>query len=154
MNKILVLFVMMLAGIAASAQTDFSGSWKLNTSKSNLNSDFSMAPREIIIKQSGNDLNVEKHSSFQNQDFTISDKYTLDGKECINKGWRDTEKKSTAVWGDDKKSLKITSRLPMQGGEEMTINETYQLNGSTLTLDSQASSSYGDVTEKMVYDKQ
>ncbi len=154
MKKVLVVFVLAVVTMAASAQTNFSGRWKLDTSISELNDQWTMAPKSIDIKQSGNQLQVDKHASFQGNDFTISDTYTLDGKECINKGWRDTEKKSTANWSDDNKSLNITSTILMGDGGEMTIKETYQMDGDALTLDSQTSSSYGDMEEHMVYDKQ
>ena len=38
-------------------------------------------------------------------------------------------------------------------GGEMTITETYKMNGANLVIESSASSSYGDLSETMVYDK-
>lgn len=113
-----------------------------------------MAPKEIIILQDGINLNVEKHSSFQDQDFITKDKLTLDGKECINPGWQDTQKKSTAVWSDDKKSLKIISRFPMNDGGEMKITEIYKMDGTNMVIESSTTSSFGDMAETMAYDKQ
>ena len=97
---------------------------------------------------------MERHSSFQGQDFTTNDKFTLDGKECINPGWQDTQKKSTAVWSDDKESLKITTKFPMNDGSEMIIVAVYNMDGSNMVIESSASSSFGDMAETMVYDKQ
>ncbi|MBA4410376.1 MAG: hypothetical protein Q8S54_08785 [Bacteroidota bacterium] len=155
MNKIVFLLAILLASVVLSAQgIDFSGNWKLNSSKSKLNDQFSMAPKDIIVVLAGNDFDVEKHSSFQGNDFTIKDKFTLDGKECINPGWQDTEKKSTAVWADDKLSLKITSKFPMGDSGEMTIIEVYKMDGSNLVVETSASSSFGDVAETIVFDKQ
>jgi len=155
MKKIKFLVVALLISSFASAQVvNFSGNWKLNSSKSKLNDEFSMAPKEIILEQKGNDLNVEKHSSFQDQDFTTNDKLTLDGKECINPGWQDSQKKSIVTWSEDKKSLKITSKFPMNDGGEMIIVEVYKMDGSTMLIESSISSSFGDMAETMVYDKQ
>jgi len=155
MKKILTICVALLFSAAAIAQVpDLGGKWKLNNEKSKLNADFSFAPKEIIITQSGNDMTVEKHSSFGDQEFTTTDKLTLDGKECINAGFQDTQKKSTAVWSDDKTSLKVVSKMNIGDGGEMTTTEVYKLNGNNLVLDSTASSSYGDLVETMVYDKQ
>ena len=155
MKKIKFLLTALMITTVATAQTvNFSGSFKLNTSKSKLNQEFSMAPKEIIILQNGNDLNVEKHSSFQDQDFITKDKFTLDGKECINPGWQETQKKSTAVWSDDKKSLKITSRFPMNDSGEFVIVEVYKMDGNNIIIESSASSSFGDMAETMAYDKQ
>jgi len=155
MKKVKFLLAALLITTVATAQTvNFSGSFKLNTSKSKLNQEFSMAPKEIIILQNGNDLNVEKHSSFRDQDFITKDKFTLDGKECINPGWQETQKKSTAVWSDDKKSLKITSKFPMNDGGEMVIVEIYKMDSNNMIIESSSSSSFGDMAETIAYDKQ
>jgi hypothetical protein len=155
MNRILFLLATLLVSVFVSAQgIDFSGNWKLNKTSSKLNDQFSMAPHDLVVVQAGNDLNIEKHSSFQGNDFTIKDKLTLDGKECINPGWQDSQKKSTVVWSDDKQSLKITTKFPMGDNGEMTITEVYKMNNSNLVVESSASSSFGDVAETMVFDKQ
>jgi hypothetical protein len=153
-KSVFLLATLLISAIASAQVVDFSGNWKLNSSKSKLNDQFSMAPKEIIVAQKDNDFNLEKHSSFQDQDFTINDKLTLDGKECINPGWQDTQKKSTAVWSEDKKSLKITTKMSIGDGGEMTIDEVYKMDGSNLVIESSASSSYGEMAETMIYEKQ
>lgn len=152
MKKTFFLIASILFSIGVSAQMDLSGSWKLNSSKSKLGDQFSMAPKEIIVVQKGNDLSIERHSEWQDQEFTTNDKFTIDGKECVNTGFMDTEKKSTVSWSDDKKSLKITSKIPMQG-ETMTIIEVFKISDGNMVIESKASSSYGDMEETQVYDK-
>jgi len=155
MKKIKFLLAALLISSVASAQAvNFSGSWKLNTAKSKLGTEFSMAPHDIILIQKGNDLSVEKHSNFQDQEFTTNDKFTLDGKECINTGWQDSQKKSTVTWSDDKKSLKVTTKLPMNDGTEILIIEVYKMDSNNMVIETSASSSYGDMAESQVYDKQ
>ena len=155
MKKIaFLLLAFMIPAFALAQSPDFSGSWKLNTSKSKLGQEFSMAPKDIIIQQKDNDLNVEKHSSFQDQEFTINDKFTLDGRECINPGWENSQKKSTAVWSDDKKSLKITTKMNIGDGGDLTIIEIYKMDGVNMVIESNSTSSYGELVETMVYDKQ
>jgi hypothetical protein len=155
MSKIVFLLAILLGSVIVSAQAiDFSGNWKLDKANSKLNDQFSMAPKDIIVVQAENDFKVEKHSSFQGNDITINDKFTLDGIECVNPGWMDSQKKSTAVWADDKLSLKITTKFPMGDNGEMTIIEVYKLDGGNLVIESSASSSFGDSTEKMVFNKQ
>ena len=156
MKRTLAFFaILLISGVALVNGADFSGNWKLNTTKSKLNDQFSMAPKEVILGQQDNELNVEKHASFQDQEITIKDKFTLDGKECINSGWQDSQKKSTAVWASDKSSLTITSKLAIGGGgEEMTIVEVYKMDVSNLVIETKASSSYGEVAETQVFDKQ
>jgi hypothetical protein len=153
MKKTLTIFTALMFSAAAFTQgLNLSGSWKLNSEKSKLNAEFSFAPKEVIITQAGNDLTVEKHSSFQDQDFVTNDKLTLDGKECTNTGFQDSQKKSTCTWSDDKASLKIVSKISIGDGD-MTITEVYKMDGSNMVIESSASSSYGDLNETMVYDK-
>lgn len=154
MKQIFYLLIFSLISISSMGEVvDFSGTWNLNKSKSTLNDQFSMAPNQIILIQNNDGLAVERHGSFQDQGYTISDKFTLDGKECINAGWMDTEKKSTAVWSADQKSLTITSKIAMQDGGEMTINETYQKEENNLKMVVSVSSSFGDSTETYVFEK-
>jgi hypothetical protein len=154
MKKITFLLATILVSLMANAQgSDFNGNWKLNSTKSKLNAEFSFAPKEIIVEQKGNDLKTEKHSSFQDQDVTTIDKLTLDGKECINLGFQDTQKKSTAVWSVDKASLTITSKMNIGDGGEMTMIEVYKIDSGNLIIESKATSSYGELVETMVYDK-
>jgi hypothetical protein len=155
MKKITFLLAAFLISSVAIAQVvNFTGTWKLNSTKSKLGQEFSMAPKEVIITQDANSLNVERHSSFQDQEFTTKDKFTLDGKECVNIGWQDSQKKSTVVWSEDKKSLLCNTKFPMNDGNEMIIKEVYKMDGTSLVIESSASSSFGDMAETMVYDKQ
>jgi len=154
MKKAASILLVIAASMSIAAQgPDFSGNWKLNTPKSKLNAEFSFAPLELIIVQEGNDMSVERHSEFNGEAFTMTDKFTLDGKECINTGFMETKKKSNAVWAEDKKSLKITSKIVMDDGNEINITEVYKLDGGNLVVDSSSSSSWGDMSETHFYDK-
>lgn len=154
MKNAVTVLLFFCAALSASAQVpDFSGSWKLNNDKSKLNAEFSMAPLQLIVAQKGNDLSIERHSEFQGEAVTMTDKFTLDGKECVNKGFMDTQKKSNAAWSDDKKSLKITSKIVTDDGNEINITEILKLDGGNLIVDSSSSSSWGDMAETHVYDK-
>ena len=155
MKKIVLLSMVILISGAVSAQVqDFTGTWKLNTGKSMLGDQFSLAPREIIVTQKGNEMTVEKHSDFQGQEMTTTDKLTLDGKECINTAWQEAQKKSTAVWSDESKTLTVTSRMNIAEAGDITIIEIFKMDGPNMVLVSNASSSYGDLAETMVYDKE
>lgn len=154
MKKIIFILAAFALTLSSFAQApDFSGKWKLNSAKSKLGDQFSMAPATVSIVQKGNDFSIEKVSDFGGQEFTLSEKYTLDGKECVNTGWQDSQRKSTAVWSADKKSLKITSKLSIGDGGDMTIIEVYKMDGANLVIDSSSSSSFGDMAETMAYDK-
>ena len=142
MKKFVFLLTALFFTTFVFAQPDFSGSQKFNSSKSKLGKR-SFATKEIVITQKGNDMSIKSHSVFQDREITRTNKYTLDGKECINAGFRDTEVKSTAVWSDDKKSLKILSKFAMQNGE-MNMTAVYKIDGANLVIDSSSSSSRGD----------
>jgi len=152
-KSIILLSALLVAMVFTASAADFSGNWKLNKSKSKLGEQFSMAPSILIAAQSGNDLNLEKHISFQDQEMTTKEKYTLDGKESINPGFQDSQKKSTAVWSGDKNSLTITSKIPM-GDNDMTTVEVYKIVDGNLVIDSKMSSSFGENNETMVFEKQ
>ena len=154
MKKLMTVASLLLLTIIVSAQNDFSGTWKLNKEKSKLNDQFSMAPTQLIIVQKGNDLSLERNISFQDQNMTIQEKFTLDGKECLNNGMMDSKKKSVAVFSDDKKVLTIDSKIPMQDGAEIAIKEVFSIVNGNLVIDSSNKSSWGDTTEKMTFDKQ
>jgi hypothetical protein len=155
MKRIIYFLAFTLVSLTSiAAGIDFSGTWNLNKSKSTLGDQFSMAPTQLVLTQAAESLVIERHSTFQDQNFTFTDKLTLDGKECINDGWQDTKKKSTAVWSAEGKILTITSKIPMQDGAEMTITETYQMEGTNLKVIASASSSYGDMSETFLFDKQ
>jgi hypothetical protein len=85
---------------------------------------------------------------------TIKEKFTLDGKECINDGMMDTKKKSVAKFSDDKKVLTIESKIPMQDGGEIAIKEVYSIAGDNLVIESSSNSSWGEMKEKWAFDKQ
>jgi hypothetical protein len=155
MKKVSLILSAFIISLGATAQTvNFSGTWKLNAEKSKLGVEFSMAPTQIIIIQNDNEFNVERLSNFQGEDFTSRDKFTLDGKECVNTGWRDSEKKSTVTVTDDKQSLKCITKITMEDGGEMTITETYKMDNGNMVVESLASSGYGEMPETQVYEKQ
>jgi hypothetical protein len=154
MKKLMTLLTLSIIALMVSAQTDFSGKWKLNKEKSTLNEEFSMAPSEITIVQSKDTIKVERHSSFQDNEFVTNDKFSLDGKECINPGMMDTQKKSTALFSQNKDTLTIISKIAMQDGGEMKITEIFYIKDGLFILDSSSSSSFGDMKEKMAYNKQ
>lgn len=148
------LALVSLASATFGQAVDLSGTWKINREKSQLAEEFSMAPDKLILVQGKNSLTVERHATFQGESFSFKDSLTLDGKVCENPGWMETVKKSTATWSGDKKMLEVIEKIPMQEGEEMTIESKYSLEGENLRLETFASSSYGEMTEVYVFDRE
>ena len=153
MFKLTLLIALILFGISDMAQTNFSGNWELSKTKSKLNAEFSMAPVKLVINQEAKNLKVERHSNFQGNSFTSESNYTLDGIESINSGWEDMKIKSVTLWDDALMVLKINSKIPLQDGSEMTVSESYQIIDGNLSINSKASSSWGDMEETWVFEK-
>ncbi len=153
-RTIYLLALLLITSIAYGQKTDMNGNWKLNKEKSQLGEQFSMAPLKIEIKQEKNLLTETRQSNFQGEDFTNTNKYTLDGLESKNPGWMDSVVKSTAKWSDDKTTLKIVSKFPLQDGGEMTVNYDYTLKEGRLVITTNANSSWGEFGETQVYDKE
>ena len=151
MKKLVFLVTAVFFTTMVFAQTDFSGSWTLNTSKSKLG-ERSFAPKSVVIDQTKTDISIETRSEFQGEERVRKSKYSLDGKECTNKGFRDMDVKSTAVWSADKKALTITSKIQMDNGD-MTMKAVYKMDGANLVNESSSSSSRGDRSETQVFDK-
>lgn len=154
MKKLALTLAVALVATLSMAQSNFSGSWKLNAEKSKLG-EMSFAPKSLTLTQDANTLSVESVSSFQDQEMKSSSKYTLDGKESVNTGMMDMQQKSTAVWSADKTTLTISTKMDMQG-QSMTITETYKLNAGNLEVTSEMNMPNmpnGGMKETRVYDK-
>ena len=155
MKKLLYFIAFTMVSLAGMGQvSDFSGTWKLNSEKSTLFEQFSLAPSQLILTQTADSLTVEKHGNFQGTDYVTKDKFSLDGKECINPGMMDSKKTSTAVWSEDGKILTISSKLPTQDQGEATIKEVYQMVENNLKLELNAASSMGEMAEIYLLDKE
>jgi hypothetical protein len=157
MNRRSILPILVLAGLSATVamaadKPDFSGSWKLNASKS----DFGPMPApdklDRTIKQAEGKLTFTTVRAGQEGEMTTETTYTTDGKESVNKV-RDMEVKSVAAWDGDK--LIVKSKREVQG-MEISLVETWTLSkdGKVLTIVNNASTPQGDFTLTTVMDKQ
>jgi hypothetical protein len=147
------LLIMIPAITFAADPPVFSGSWKLNNSLSTLQADFSFAPQTIKIVQDANTLIVEKVMNMMGETSTTNAKYTLDGVECKNPGFMDSQTSSKALWNETKTSLGIKSVTDMQG-QSMESTETYSITKGQLKIDYSMNSPMGQITESYVFDKQ
>jgi len=145
--------------LLAQLVPNFSGSWTLNESKSELGEGGQrMISQKLTITQDKMSFKLER--SFTGQDGEerkMSETYTLDGKESVNPVFN-SSKKSVAVWADDKKSLSVSSKMVFErDGEQMEIKivEKYQLAEAdkNLSIESLVTSSRGERKAKLVYDK-
>ena len=155
-QKLFCLLAVMAISLAAVAKNpDFSGKWKLNESKSTLNTEFSFAPVEITITQEKNKITTERVSVRQGNEFTRTSSYTLDGKESINEGYQGSEIVSVATWSDDGKSLAIVTTRERRDGGEMKITTTYRMDGKNLVVENSMEGGRRESSpETWVFDKQ
>jgi hypothetical protein len=137
---------------AADTKKEISGTWKLNTSKS----DFGPlpAPNSVVttIKHEEPKLELSSNVSGAQGEYTTSYKYTTDGKECTNVN-RGIEAKSTVTWEGD--TLLINSKVNANGND-IVLKDKYVTSseGKVLTLSRHITAPQGELDQTYVYDKQ
>jgi hypothetical protein len=155
---ILALFFITATGLFA--QTNFSGTWALNDSKSDFGgSQFRFAATSMVVTQDANTLTVE--STMPGRDggeMKTTAKYTLDGKVSENPVFN-TTRKSTVSWSPDKSSMIIASTMTFDmNGEsrEIKSTDTWKLSdgGKTLLIESvRPGRDGGEMKTTAAYDK-
>jgi hypothetical protein len=159
------LFLSISGGIFA--QTNFSGNWVVNQSKSK----FGEAPGgpgggpggpgpmgggPMIVSQDAKLLTVTQTMQGPDGEMKMVNKYNLDGTPSENSFMMDMTRKSTLSWSADKKSVTIVSTMDFNGNE-MKETETWKLSadGSTLFIDSTrpAGPDGGEMKMMVAYDK-
>ncbi len=162
-NRLLSLIVAVAAlnllSAGLFAQTNFTGTWVFNQSKSNVGDGPMFSPTTITATQSADLLALETvQPSFDGGDMKMSDKYNLNGKESVNTGMMNSSIKTLTTWSDDKKELKFAKTISMDmNGEkmEMKSSEVWSLSadGKALTVKTSFTSQMGDSNMTLVYDK-
>lgn len=156
-----LLAVAALAGVsAAQDHPNFSGTWKLNSSKSHVG-DYGPSSRTDVITQDGSKFTAKVTSATQMGESNYTLTFIADGKTMTippdspqaNMGQL-TLKDITAAW--DGSSLVITENMNYQGQVDIGAKLTYTLSsdGKTMTIADHASTSMGDFDTSLVFDKQ
>jgi hypothetical protein len=141
------------------AQPNFSGSWALNESNSTLGDGPRMSVSSMTVNQEEGLISIDLvRPSFEGGNVSSSEKYTLDGKESVNKGMMDSSVKTITTWSDDKKELTFAKTILFDmNGEtmEFKITDVWSSSddGKTLTVKSAMTSQMGDSNQVLVYDK-
>ena len=140
------------ASLAAQSKPNYSGTWKLNVSKS----DFGPIPgpdsQTNVIEHNDPVLKVNVSAEGQQGKQTFTMNYTTDGKEVMNKqGPRDV--KSTVLW--EGSNVVVNSKFTL-GDNDVTIKSVWTLSadGKTLTEDRHLAAQMGEADQKLVYEKQ
>lgn len=141
-----------LSLVQAQAKPNFSGSWKLNVSKS----DFGPLPapdsRTDQIKQNDPDIADNTTQSGQMGEMSAEIKYSTDGKETTYQ-IRGVDFKSTAKWDGDELLINTKGSF---GGNDITTTDRWSLSadGKTITINRHAVSPMGEADMKVILEKQ
>ncbi len=152
-------FLLLTSARTVPANADFSGSWVLNESKSELGQFGGRgAARKMTVVADANGLSAEKTINGQNGETKRTDKLTFDGKVTESPFFGTNVRKSTAKWSADGQSLLVNwSAVFDANGQQMEIkgDDNWKLAdaGATLIIESASTSSYGTIKTKLVYDK-
>lgn len=153
----IVIALFALAAVAA-AQTkpDFSGSWKLDTAKSDFGPIPAPSSSTMKVDHQEPKVNVSSHAETEqgNQDLEL--KFTTDGAETknqINGPMGSAEIKTTGHWNGS--ALQLASKITSDMGE-LTITDKWSLSdeGKVLTIERVWNSPQGEATQKLVHKKQ
>ncbi|MFN7997874.1 MAG: hypothetical protein U0Q18_29915 [Bryobacteraceae bacterium] len=148
----IILLCLGIAVLPAQAKPNFSGTWKVDTSKS----DFGPIPgpdsQTDKIEHQDPNLKVNVVSTGQMGDLNYDLAYTTDGKEVTNTVGGN-EFKSTVNWDGD--ALVVDTKGSFNG-TDFTAKDRWAVSedGKTLTVERHFSSSMGEADQKVVYAKQ
>ncbi len=158
-RKLFLTFALMLSSAFLFAQTNFSGTWAFNDSKSDFGgSEFRFAATTLAVTQDASTLTVE--STMPGRDggeMKTTSKYNLDGSVSENPMFN-TTRKSTVAWSADKSSITITSTMTFERdgqSREMKTTETWKLaeGGKMLMVASVRPGRDGEMKTTVAYDK-
>jgi len=125
MKKLLII-ALVLAGVNAQAQTNFTGSYKLKEKQQIAGPEYNNAmAEEVMIKQNADSLSTGKRALAMN-----GTKLTFAGEE-------NRKMVRSLTWAADKKSFKITTIIYMPGNDkeiDLTREDTYSIVDSELVI--------------------
>ena len=134
---------------AQAGNTNFSGTWVLNTEKSTFPEGSRFGGGDVTVTQDAGTLTQSRTG----RDGTIREiKYILDGKENVNTTGRG-EIKYTAKWSADGKSLTIVTNMNFNGNERTSTALWSLKNAKTLSIETTREGQSGEVKTIMIYDK-
>ena len=158
----LLLGIWLVSQAAAQAKTDFSGTWVLNESKSELG-DFGgrFATTKIQVSQTSDSIKIVRTAPAINGGSPVSYTETLpfDGKEVQTEVLPGISKKKSSIkWSTDGTSFVITSTTDLKArGQniEMSSTEIWSLSadGNILTSVAKTTASRGESQTKAIYEK-
>lgn len=155
-----VVLCLSTAATFKTSNADFKGEWKLNEQKSELGQFGARAARKIKVESlDAAAISYERTTvNQQGEEVVRKEKLTFDGKETESVVFGNSKRKATAKWSADGQSMVIDALLLFDRDGQVTeikSKETWKLaeNGQVLSIESSSSSSFGDNSMKLAYDK-
>lgn len=144
----------------AVKQSDYSGTWTLNESKSEAGQFGTRGmPKKIVVVQDGNNLTITKTTNAMNGgENTYTEAFTPDGKEVESTVGNNGKRKAKMNWESDGKQFDINFIIDMQmQGQSMQFQglEKWNLSddGKTLYVTFNVTTPQGSFSVKGGYDK-
>jgi hypothetical protein len=140
------------ASVVAQSKPNFSGTWKLNTSKSDFGPIPGPTARVDVIEHNDPALTDSVNAEIPTGKQVFTSTYTTDGKEVVNKRGT-TEVKSTLTWDGGK--LVVNSKINAND-QEITVKSVWSLSadGKTLTQNQHLAAQMGEADQVLVFEKQ
>lgn len=155
--KSLMVFVLVVFMATLVFAVDFSGTWVLNTEKSELGDGpgARMAVKKMVVEQKQNAIKIEStREGRDGSDRTNTQDMTLDGKDCKQESqWG--EAVSNATLSDDVLVIKTKRTFERDGQtNEMLFEQKWSMDDKALVVNAKSNSPWGENEMKLVYDKQ
>jgi hypothetical protein len=161
LTSILLALSILTAPAADPARPDFSGRWELDAAKSE-----GVPPdtkHSMTVKQTGDRLEVVTKITGPQQDRTVNDTFTLDGKPAeftpaMLAGGTAKNGTRTASWSADGKGMDVIEQADVetpQGADTIKGKRTWRLSedGKVLTIEIDLAGERGPIKGKRVYQK-
>lgn len=140
---------------------NFTGEWNLNESKSDLGQFGRGAARKIKVESmDAQSISYDRVSTNQaGEEVVRKEKLSFDGKEAESTytgGFGNAKRKASAKITDDAMTIDATTNFERDGQPmEIKQKETWKLTdgGQTLTIEANSTSSFGENSMKLVYEK-
>lgn len=150
----MICALLLLTSAVIAQKVNYSGDWKLNEGKSELGSEFSMAPASISVSHTRKTLDLKTTNVWNGQEILSETHFTLNGKETRNVGFGDAMTTSTAEIIKKTRAITIFTRGSSEGIGDWTSTQILSLQDGHLVIDFTAASDMGELTETYVFDRQ
>jgi hypothetical protein len=158
------IFLLLNLLMAQDSKPNLSGTWTLDREKSELGQRGGGRGEggqgrgqgmfgNLVIEHSGAALTVKRKVNFQGEERTMEAKYTTDGKENVNEGFRGNQVKSKTYWEGAKLVTESKMETP-NGTRETKEIRSLSADGKTMTVETTVKGGFGEGTRKLVYNKE